>query len=250
MSARAASTNSVDVAEVGDVVRDDRRAARARAGQRACGGPRRGHPILWQVLRAVLFDWGDTLFHFAYDEELLEAGWRGRPRHARARRPPGRRTRRPRVFRERYLPLLLVPGSVDEVEYPEMVRELLGGFGRRAGRRGARPLPRAPSTPPGIRRRLTRRHTHALLDSLRERGLLTGLVSNAFDPGWLLHHDLAAMGLAERLDAAVFSSEVGKRKPHPAIFEAALRSSASRRRTRSSSATAATRTCGAPRSSG
>ena len=30
------------------------------------------------------------------------------------------------------------------------------------------------------------------------------------------------MGLAERLDAAVFSSEVGVRKPHPSIFEAAL----------------------------
>jgi putative hydrolase of the HAD superfamily len=30
------------------------------------------------------------------------------------------------------------------------------------------------------------------------------------------------MGLAERLDAAVFSSEVGKRKPHPAVFEATL----------------------------
>jgi putative hydrolase of the HAD superfamily len=64
--------------------------------------------------------------------------------------------------------------------------------------------------------------THALLDSLRGRGLLTGLVSNAFDPGWLLHQDLADMGLAERLDAAVFSSEVGLRKPHPAVFEAAL----------------------------
>jgi putative hydrolase of the HAD superfamily len=30
------------------------------------------------------------------------------------------------------------------------------------------------------------------------------------------------MGLAERIDFAVFSSEVGKRKPHPAIFERAL----------------------------
>jgi putative hydrolase of the HAD superfamily len=30
------------------------------------------------------------------------------------------------------------------------------------------------------------------------------------------------MGLAQRLDFAVFSSEVGKRKPHPAIFERAL----------------------------
>ena len=30
------------------------------------------------------------------------------------------------------------------------------------------------------------------------------------------------MGLAERLDFSVFSSEVGIRKPHPAIFERAL----------------------------
>ena len=27
------------------------------------------------MLRAVLFDWGDTLFHFAYDERLLSSGW-------------------------------------------------------------------------------------------------------------------------------------------------------------------------------
>ncbi len=30
------------------------------------------------------------------------------------------------------------------------------------------------------------------------------------------------MGIAERIDFAVFSSEVGKRKPHPEIFERAL----------------------------
>ena len=65
-------------------------------------------------------------------------------------------------------------------------------------------------------------HTPALLEALRDRGLKLGLVSNAFDPGWLLHRDLEQMGLADRLDFAVFSSEVGKRKPHPAIFEHAL----------------------------
>jgi putative hydrolase of the HAD superfamily len=64
--------------------------------------------------------------------------------------------------------------------------------------------------------------THALLDSLRDRGLKTGLVSNAFDPGWLLHNDLERMGIADRLDAAVFSSEVGRRKPDKSIFRAAL----------------------------
>ena len=64
--------------------------------------------------------------------------------------------------------------------------------------------------------------THALLEALRSRGLKLGLVSNAFDPGWLLHRDLEQMGLEERLDFSVFSSEVGLRKPHPAIFERAL----------------------------
>jgi putative hydrolase of the HAD superfamily len=64
--------------------------------------------------------------------------------------------------------------------------------------------------------------THALLESLRERGLKLGLVSNAFDPPDLLHRDLAQFGLAERLDVALFSSEVGRRKPDPEIFQRAL----------------------------
>ena len=64
--------------------------------------------------------------------------------------------------------------------------------------------------------------THALLETLRERGLKLGLVSNAIDPPDLLHRDLAELGVAERLDVAVFSSEVGRRKPDPAIFERAL----------------------------
>ncbi len=64
--------------------------------------------------------------------------------------------------------------------------------------------------------------THALLESLRGRGLKLGLVSNALDPPGLLHADLEELGIAERVDVALFSSEVGKRKPHPAIFERAL----------------------------
>jgi putative hydrolase of the HAD superfamily len=64
--------------------------------------------------------------------------------------------------------------------------------------------------------------THALLDALREDGLKLGLVSNAFDPGWLLRRDLEQMGIEQRIDVAVFSSEVGKRKPHPEIFGRAL----------------------------
>ena len=172
------------------------------------------------MLRAVLFDWGDTLFQFAYDEALLEAGWEAGLAALGRDELPGHDETAAR-FRERYLPLLFVPGALEEVEYPGMIRELLQSFGVEVG---DDELDRflAAEHAAWEPARLVGAQTHALLDSLRERGLQTGLVSNAFDPGWLLHEDLARMGLAERLDAAVFSSEVGKRKPHPAIFEAAL----------------------------
>jgi putative hydrolase of the HAD superfamily len=172
------------------------------------------------VLRAVLFDWGDTLFHFAYDEELLAAGWEAGLATLERDELPGPDATA-QVFRERYLPLLFVPGSLEEVEYPGMIRELLAGFGVELD---DDELDRflAAEHAAWEPARILGADTHALLDSLRERSLLTGLVSNAFDPGWLLHRDLADMGLADRLDAAVFSSEVGLRKPHPAIFEATL----------------------------
>lgn len=172
------------------------------------------------MLRAVLFDWGDTLFHFAYDEELLEAGWEAGLATLDHDGLPGPDETAAR-FREQYLPLLFVPGSVDEVEYPGMIRELLEGFGVEVDD-GALDQFLAAEHAAWEPARQMGAQTHALLDSLRDRGLVTGLVSNAFDPGWLLHEDLARMGLAERLDAAVFSSEIGKRKPHPAIFEAVL----------------------------
>jgi putative hydrolase of the HAD superfamily len=168
----------------------------------------------------VLFDWGDTLFHFAYDESLLEAGWEAGLATIERDGLPGHDETAAR-FRERYMPLLFVPGALDEIEYPGMIRELLDGFGvtLRDDELDSFLAAEHAAWEPA---RLLGEHTHALLDSLRERGLALGLVSNAFDPGWLLHEDLARMGLGERLDVAVFSSEIGKRKPHPAIFETAL----------------------------
>ena len=170
-------------------------------------------------LEAVLFDWGDTLFDFVWDDALVEAGWEaglaalgrdGVPRDAAVAH-----------FREHYLPVLWVPGALDEIEYPGMIRDVLREFGVEA-------------TDDELNRFLEAEHaaweparvlgagTHALLDSLHSRGLRTGLVSNVFDPAWLCRNDLERMGLAERLDVAVFSSEVRKRKPHAAIFAAAL----------------------------
>lgn len=172
------------------------------------------------MLDAVLFDWGDTLFHFAYDESLLAAGWEaGLATLERDGLPDHDETSA--RFREHYLPLLFVPGAVEEVEYPEMIRDLLGGFGVELSDEELRRFLAAEHAAWEPARQLGAQ-THALLDSLRERGMRTGLVSNAFDPGWLLREDLDSMGLTERLDIAVFSSEVGMRKPHAAIFEAAL----------------------------
>src|SRR4026209_1559574 len=124
-------------------------------------------------------------------------------------------------FRERYEPLFWVPGTIEEIEYPELVRRLLGDFDVTIDddELDRYLVAEHEAWDPA---RLLGPHTHALLESLRARGLKLGLVSNAFDPGWLLHRDLEQMGIAQRLDFSVFSSEVGKRKPHPAIFERAL----------------------------
>jgi putative hydrolase of the HAD superfamily len=169
------------------------------------------------VLEAVLFDWGDTLMRWAPGPDLLETGHAAGFR-ALGREPAAGMTER---FRDVYLASFFEPGVIEEVEYPSQVRQLLGEFGidvsdeelagfLEAEHDAWRPARQLAST------------SHALLDALRDRGLKLGLVSNAFDPPWLLHRDLEQLGVAERLDVAVFSSEVGRRKPDPAIFEQAL----------------------------
>ena len=124
-------------------------------------------------------------------------------------------------FRDSYLPLLWVPGTLEEVEYPALVRRLLAEEGIAVTDEELDSFLEAEHAAWQPARMLATT-THALLEALRDRDLRVGLVSNAFDPPHLLHRDLEQMGVAQRLDVAVFSSEVGWRKPHPAIFERAL----------------------------
>jgi putative hydrolase of the HAD superfamily len=172
------------------------------------------------MLQAVLFDWGHTLMDFVWDDEFVGAG------HRAGLEAIGR-DGLPDVdllgehFREHYEPLFWVPGTVEELEYPGLVRRLLADFDVEVSDEELNRFLEAEHAVWGQARQLGAQ-THALLDSLRGRGLKTGLVSNAFDPGWLLHRDLEQMGVAERLDVAVFSSEVGRRKPDASIFRAAL----------------------------
>jgi putative hydrolase of the HAD superfamily len=173
-------------------------------------------------LAAVLFDWGDTLMEFRYDEELMDAAFRaGLAALDRDDLAPADEIRA--HFREHFEPLFWVPGTVEEIEYPGMIRDALAHFGVEVSDEELGRFLEAEHAAwqPA---RVLGDTTHALLEALRERGLKLGLVSNAFDPGWLLHRDLEQMGLAERLDFAVFSSELGVRKPDPRIFERALES--------------------------
>lgn len=124
-------------------------------------------------------------------------------------------------FQDVYLREFFAPGVVEEVEYPAQVRRLLAEFDVEVDDDALSRFLEAEHAAWGPARQLAG-STHALLEALRERGLLLGLVSNAFDPPDLLHRDLAQLGVTERLDFAVFSSEIGRRKPDPAIFEHAL----------------------------
>jgi len=187
------------------------------------------------MLRAVLFDWGDTLMEFHFDPELVEAGHRA-GLEALGRDGVPDTDGITAYFREHYLPLFWVPGTLEEIEYPGLVRELLGHIGvdvtdEELGRfLEAEHAAWEPSRNLGAT-------THALLEALRSRGLKLGLVSNAFDPGWLLHRDLERMGIAEPRPSSASASRTRRSS------SGRWRRSESRRGRRCSSAIASTRTC-------
>jgi putative hydrolase of the HAD superfamily len=162
------------------------------------------------VLEAVLFDWGGTLQEFAWDDELLAAGHRaGLEALGRGEEGAAAFTAR---FRRETLPALLA----ERLDYAEELRRLLGADAdverfldaEHAAWRPARALV---ST------------AHALLESLRDRGLRLAVVANSWpEPPRLVRRELDEVGVGERVDAVVLSGDVGARKPDAAIFEAAL----------------------------
>ena len=159
------------------------------------------------MLEAVLFDWGGTLARWTWSDELMAAG------HAAGLRAIGREPSD--ELAARYVTDVLP--HVEEQEYRELVRGWLGQAGDAevdayvaAEYDAWRPAHELAAT------------THALLETLRGRGLRLGLVSNAFDPPELARAELARLGVLERLDAVVFSGEAGARKPEAGIFLAAL----------------------------
>jgi putative hydrolase of the HAD superfamily len=171
------------------------------------------------VLRAVLFDWGGTLMSDEWSEEIaLEGHAAGLGALAREGLPDAAAfTAYLREHEAELFPL----ATDDEID----IAAVMAGSFRNQG---------VELTDDDVRLFLSAAQdvwssyysldasSHALLEALRARGLKLALVSNTASPQWLLEPVLEQQGLVERVDAIVLSSEVGKRKPHPAIFEHAL----------------------------
>jgi putative hydrolase of the HAD superfamily len=160
------------------------------------------------VLKAVLFDWNNTLVEFTWDDELLVAG------HEAALRAIGRDDE---GFTERYRDVVLERATPGD-DYGDLLRELLGEL-------SAAEVDRFVDAEHEIWRsaHAVLGSAQALLQALRGRGLKTAIVANSWpEPARLLRADVAAFGLGDLIDLCVFSSEVGSSKPDPAIFLYAL----------------------------
>jgi HAD superfamily hydrolase (TIGR01509 family) len=170
------------------------------------------------VLRAVLFDYGLTLVTFTFPrEDLLYA-----MDEARRWLGPGAPDAET-LLREVLQPLEADLETIgeDEVDYL--------AFYERAWQRAGLDVP-----PVTLQRildleqrcwdRAIRLAPDALetLDAMRARGLRTAVASNAPFPPELMRRQVALAGIADRVDAVVFSSEVGRRKPAPELYLVAL----------------------------
>ena len=166
------------------------------------------------MLRAVAFDYRDTLAEFRWDEALWRRGVRALVAAVGA--DPDEAGRVGEGLRRRFT---RSDADLAELDYLGAVTAALAEAGIEvapaAVRRGIEAEFRAWAPA---------RHVHpdaaALLDGVRALGLRTALAANTFDPPELFRADLEAQGIGGRVDAVVLSCEVGVRKPHPGFYAA------------------------------
>ncbi len=173
-------------------------------------------------IRAIFFDAGNTLLYPRLDERARDLGAAGYPASIEHFQAAERLAKAkldewlwPQIHRGE------VPRTIDQYYWSEYMRSLMGLIGapesehRRLialvadGFRDIRCWSVVlPETPP-------------YLASLKQRGYFLGVISNSVGT---LQDQLRHMGLGEYFQAVLDSAIVGVEKPHPEIFQLALRS--------------------------
>ena len=169
-------------------------------------------------LEAVIFDFGHTLLDFHFDEDVWLECLRVTLREADL---PVEAAEALRDELRRRLAEFSDRDDHAELDYVAVMTEAL----RRCGPERSPEVIRA-ALAAGDRGWAAARHlhpaAHSLLDAVRQRGLKIGIVSNTPDPPDLWLANFENDGLADRVDAVVLSSQLGRRKPAPEIYRAVL----------------------------
>jgi len=170
----------------------------------------------------VLFDYGRTLVTFRYPtEDLLRVLRKFRPRIEAALGVPAPEAET--ILEDVLLPLEEYIGSMseDEVDYMDVYR----GAWQRAGVRLPDALLRDildAEQQCWDRAVQVDRDAVQVLSWLGDRGIKRGICSNAPFPPEMMHRQVSSNGITDLVDGVVFSSETGRRKPAPEVYQAAI----------------------------
>jgi putative hydrolase of the HAD superfamily len=175
-----------------------------------------------QPIDGVLFDYGQTLVTFAYPKtELLEVIRHFLPTIEEALRAPAPAAEV--ILEQVFIPLeeFVSSEGEDEVDWLEATR----ASWERAGM----------ALPDGLLYEIVDAEQMcwdrivevdhdalSVLSELHSRGIRRGICSNAPFPPEMMRRQVRTNGIGELMDGIVFSSMVGRRKPAPEMYRAAL----------------------------
>ncbi len=177
-------------------------------------------------VRAVLFDLGHTLWDVRYDEALAIPVFRSvRRRLARAGKkslPSVERLREAitKHWAEEELDVLRNK-RLDQRPPEDLIAEGLATLGIRVSQSVLEGITDDVLLPDAWGHHI-QVDTVSALRTLQEEGVKLGIVSNTFQRGDVLRDQLAECGALQYMSVTVFSSEMGLRKPHPALFQTPL----------------------------
>lgn len=183
--------------------------------------------IAGDAVEAVLFDYGMTLVHFERPAEAIEAAQDAIAECIEAAghpRPPASLLRSAVHDRvEAEVSAHDAGGALEEIDVAALEQRAFAEIGLEldAGLRDRCSVLAQEAWWNGVR---LYPDTVATLRALRDAGLRVGICSNASYRAASMHEQLRHTGLDALIDSAVFSSEVGWRKPSPRLFAAALAS--------------------------